>query len=306
MPRYWLIAPVESKPKELFQKVWQFDLARGLISIGWSDLGDVSKMSNEELAGAVASRYPEKPPQTRALLTNMLWAFHHEISPGDYVLARRGRKVLAAVGRVTRPGFYSPGENPAHGHPNFLQVAWQEQPREKVFPAVVFPMHTLTEISESQYRSFAEGSGPEPVPTDAAEPLEDPSAFVLEKYLEDFIVSNFDAIFKGKLRLFEDGEGNDGQQYTTDIGPIDILAVEPTTGSFVVIELKKGRPSDRVVGQILRYMGWVKKNLCASGQAVKGLVICQESDPKLSYALEVTTNVHVRYYKVSFVLEEAP
>lgn len=104
MPRYWLIAPVESKPKELFQKVWQFDLARGLISIGWSDLGDVSKMSNEELAGAVASRYPEKPPQTRALLTNMLWAFHHEISPGDYVLARRGRKVLAAVGRVLALG----------------------------------------------------------------------------------------------------------------------------------------------------------------------------------------------------------
>ncbi len=44
-----------------------------------------------------------------------------------------------------------------------------------------------------------------------------------------------------------------------------ILAVEPKTHSFVVIELKKGRPSDQVIGQVLRYMGWVKKNLCAGG-----------------------------------------
>lgn len=34
MPRYWVIAAVESKPSELFDKVWQFDLANGLISIG--------------------------------------------------------------------------------------------------------------------------------------------------------------------------------------------------------------------------------------------------------------------------------
>lgn len=27
VPRYWLIAPVESKPPELFDKVWQFDVA---------------------------------------------------------------------------------------------------------------------------------------------------------------------------------------------------------------------------------------------------------------------------------------
>lgn len=63
---------------------------------------------------------------------------------------------------------------------------------------------------------------------------------------------------------------------------IDILAVERESGSFIVIELKKGRPSDQVVGQILRYMGWVKKNLCKDGQGIKGVVICRDPDPKLS------------------------
>jgi restriction system protein len=306
MPRYWVIAPVESKPPELFGKVWQFDLANNLISIGWKQLADVSKMSREELSEAVASTYPDKPLQTKGLYANMIWAFYHEVGAGDFVIARRGRKTLAAVGKVSGSAFYAPGRNPAHGHPNFLEVSWQDQPRDKSFPSIVFPMHTLAELSEEQYRNLLEGSGVQPVPSEASEAIEDPNAFVLEKYLEDFIISNFGTIFKGELRIYEDAEGNDGQQYATDIGPIDILAVEPKSKSFVVIELKKGRPSDQVIGQILRYMGWVKKNLCTSGQAVKGLVICRDPDPKLSYALEMTNNIDVRYYSVSFKLREAP
>lgn len=306
MPRYWIIAPVESKPPELFDKVWQFDLANNLISIGWKMLGDVSKMSRQELSEAVASTYPDKPPATKGLYANMIWAFYHEIDPGDVIIARRGRKTLAAVGKVSRSAFYSPGKSPAQGHPNFLEVSWQEQPRDKVFSSVVFPMHTLAELSEAQFHNLLEGSSVQPVSSEAPEAIEDPNAFVLEKYLEDFIVSNFHTIFKGELKIYEDAEGNDGQQYSTDIGPIDILAVEPKSKSFVVIELKKGRPSDSVIGQVLRYMGWVKQNLCTSGQAVKGLVICRDPDPKLSYALEMTNNIDVRYYSVSFKLRDAP
>lgn len=123
--------------------------------------------------------------------------------------------------------------------------------------------------------------------------------FVLEKYLEDFIVSNFEAIFDGRLEIHE-------RQYATDIGSIDILAKERESGSFVVIELKKGRPSDNVVGQICGYMGWVKKHLCGEGQSVKGLIICRSADPKLQYALETTEHVDVLYYKVSFKLSKAP
>ncbi|MDD5466331.1 MAG: endonuclease NucS [Anaerolineales bacterium] len=306
MPRNWVIAPVESKPPELFDKVWQFDIANNLISIGWKELGDVSKMSREELSEAVASTYVDKPPATKALYANMIWAFYHEISPGDFVIARRGRKALAGVGKVSRSAFYAPGKCPVQGHPNFLEVSWQEQPRDKVFPSIVFPMHTLSELSDEQFRSFLESSGAQPVSSEVPEVLEDPNAFVLEKYLEDFIVSNFHTIFKGELKIYENAEGNDGQQYSTDIGPIDILSVEPKSKSFVVIELKKGRPSDQVIGQILRYMGWVKQNLCTSGQVVRGLIICRDPDPKLSYALEMTNNIDVRYYSVSFKLREAP
>ena len=146
----------------------------------------------------------------------------------------------------------------------------------------------------------------DPPSTDVPEDVEDPNAFVLEKYLEDFIVSNFQTIFKGELKIYEDKEGKVGQQFQApDIhGRIDILATEPKTNSFVVIELKKGRPSDQVLGQVQRYMGWVKKTLCVDGQGVKGLIIGRNPDPKLTYGLEVTQNINVRYYKISFELTE--
>lgn len=170
-------------------------------------------------------------------------------------------------------------------------------------------MYTLKEVLEVDYRGFVEtGSIPSgPLPTsEPAGAIEDSSAFAFEKHLEDFIVSNFGAIFKGELRMYEDGAGADGRQYNTDIGTIDILAFEPRSNSFIVIELKRGSTSDQVIGQILRYMGWVKKELCKDGQAVKGLIICHESDRKLSYALEMTNNIDVRYYEVEFKLRETP
>jgi hypothetical protein len=32
MPRYWVIAPFEARPPELFDKVWQFALANNLAA----------------------------------------------------------------------------------------------------------------------------------------------------------------------------------------------------------------------------------------------------------------------------------
>lgn len=171
-------------------------------------------------------------------------------------------------------------------------------------------MQTLSELSADEYRALLKGSG---IVSDTPEAVEDGNApinadIVLEKYLEEFIVSNFETIFKGRYKLYEESEEVGGQQYRTDDnrGRIDILAIEPKSNSFVVIELKKGRPSDQVVGQILHYMGWVKTNLCKDGQLVKGLIICHDPDPKLSYALEMTNNIDVRYYSVLFNLRESP
>lgn len=309
MPRYWLIAPFSSQNQQMYENVWKHDLENDRISIGWHAVGDITNLNKESVAKRVAEIYPNKPLATCSLYTNMIWKFFREVQPGDIILARKGRKILAGVGTVTRSGYYSPGLNPIlgvapHRHPNFIDVKWLPTPRDVVFEDIVFPMHTLMEIDEAQYLSF---TSIEPTSATATnEPLvtEGQNQFVLEKYLEEFIVTNFKSIFGLTLEVFADEEGVHGQQYPTEIGVIDILAWDNSTQSYVVIELKRGRPSDQVVGQVLRYMGWVKANLCRQGQLVRGLIICRDSDPRLSYAVSMLENVGVKYYKVAFELRD--
>jgi hypothetical protein len=55
-----------------------------------------------------------------------------------------------------------------------------------------------------------------------------------------------------------------------------------------------------------RPWGWVQANLCQEGQGVKGIIICQEPDPRLSYALTMVNNVAVKYYRIDFRLSDEP
>jgi restriction system protein len=71
---------------------------------------------------------------------------------------------------------------------------------------------------------------------------------------------------------------------------------------LLVVELKKGRASDNVVGQIQRYMGYVKEELAESNQEVKGIIIALEDDIRIKRALSVTTNIEFFCYQVSFKL----
>lgn len=44
--------------------------------------------------------------------------------------------------------------------------------------------------------------------------------------------------------------------------------------TYLVIALKKGRAaSDVVVGQILRYIGFIKNELAVNGESVRGIII---------------------------------
>jgi restriction system protein len=73
---------------------------------------------------------------------------------------------------------------------------------------------------------------------------------------------------------------------------------------LLVVELKKGRASDVVVGQVQRYMGYVKEELAEKGQAVRGVIIALQDDLKLRRALSVAPNIDFYTYKVQFRLEK--
>lgn len=127
--------------------------------------------------------------------------------------------------------------------------------------------------------------------------------FYMEKQLEDFIVHNWESTELGsKYDLIIEEGILLSQQYRTDIGPIDILVKDKKTSGYVVIELKKNQTSDDTVGQIARYMGWVKQTLGCSD--VKGVIIAGSYDQKLAFALSAVPNVEVFLYEVNFELKK--
>ena len=127
--------------------------------------------------------------------------------------------------------------------------------------------------------------------------------FYMEKQLEDFIIENWESTQLGKeLELIYEEGSLKSQQYRTEIGPIDILARDRKTGNYVVIELKKNQTSDDTVGQILRYMGWVKEKLGDTN--VKGIIVAGKYDQKLDYARKMIPGLDVFIYEVQFNLKE--
>lgn len=300
MKKYWVISPYRlGKPE--WEKAWQYDLSHGTIAIGWRQLGDVSSYDKDQLEKAVEENRPESTPGQISYSTNAIWNFWHEIEVGDVVIARKGTMQLAAVGTVTQTAFYDieRGKDRVGGsddyYPNFIGVEWRDYPRDFHFDEIVFAYSAIYKTEDGYDKIMSK------IPPSESER----GTLVLERYLEELIVSNFDKIFGETLELYTTPEGEVAHQYQIEgIGIIDILAIEPETNTFVVIELKKGRAVDQVVGQILRYMGGVDKHLCEDEQQVKGIIICEGDDPKLLSALRMIPNVELKHYKINLELED--
>lgn len=115
-----------------------------------------------------------------------------------------------------------------------------------------------------------------------------PRVSIAERNLEDFVITQLDRIEAG-LRL-------EGRQVSTPAGRLDLLCRDQH-GNYVVVELKRMRGSDQVVGQILRYMGWVKE--VYPNSYVRGIIIVQHRDAALDYAIRAAANLQVKEFSLS-------
>ncbi|HUT03001.1 MAG TPA: endonuclease NucS domain-containing protein [bacterium] len=128
-------------------------------------------------------------------------------------------------------------------------------------------------------------------------------AFGMEAHLHEFLRDNWDNIALGKeWQLYEEDGDLAGFEYSCEIGYIDLLAKRRSGNGWLVIELKRAQTSDATVGQILRYMGWVKERMAGPGEKVEGLIIAHEFDKKLHYALKSTQDIQLMRYEVHFKL----
>ena len=247
---------------------------------------------------------PGKSAVGAGLSCGALWTFGKGMQRGDLVLSPDGNGNYFS-GEIT--GDYKYVNNSFFPHQR--EVTWQKAtfPRSDMSKDLkASTAATLTIIDVMRYANELEaltGGQTKQTIFSSDETVEDPTAFALEKHLEDFIVNNWTQIeLSRKYDLVTDEGIIVAQQYASDTGPIDILAISKDKKEYLVIELKKGRTSDVVVGQTLRYMGFVQNDLAVNGETVRGVVIALEDDLRLRNALSMVPTIDFFRYQINFKL----
>jgi len=263
---------------------------------------------NREYIPMYLESHPGKSKVAAGLACGAVWTVSKGLEIGDIVLSPDGEGHYH-VGEVTGNYFHQsdamplPHRRPVHWFSQTINRADMSDGLRKSCSSA----GTISNVSvhgEEIERLIGGVSAPKLISTD--ETVEDASKFAMEKHLEDFLVQNWKQTeFSKDYNIFEEEGEIVGQQYPTDTGPIDILAVSKDGKTLLVIELKKGRASDVVVGQTLRYMGFVKDELAEVGQVVKGAIIALEDDQRIRRALSAVGNIEFYRYQVSFKLVKA-
>lgn len=248
-----------------------------------------------------------RPDKTK-VAAGLSCAFLHKISKGlevGAVILSPNGKGEYYVGEITGNYYYTSGDILPHRR----KVKWYDKTisrndmSEELKHSVssIGTCCEITQYADEIEKLLSNFTIPSIVST--TPDIESPSEFAMEKYLEEFLIDNWKHTDLGKkFDIFEEDGEQIGRQYQTDTGPMDILAISKNKKTLLVIELKKGRASDMVVGQIQRYMGYVKEELLSEGQEVKGLIIGLYSDTKLKRALSVCNNIDFYRYKIDFKL----
>ena len=169
------------------------------------------------------------------------------------------------------------------------------------------------QIDSSHFRLYQPKEDPAPIYKSSSPPpeaedvdideLSTDGEFAYESDLRDFLARNLSLLETG-LHLYED-EGVTGVEFPVGTRFIDILAVD-ADDNYVVIELKVSRAYDRVVGQLLRYMGWIVKNQSESTQQVRGMIVARDISQDLLLACSLVPNVDLFEYQLSVSVNRIP
>lgn len=266
------------------------------------------KQFNQEFIPIWLAQHPDKTKVSAGLACGALWTISKGIRIGDIVLCPNGSGSYY-IGEVNSEYSYHPGTNLPHRRavrwlPGTIERAAMSEALQNSSGSIG-TVSTISKFAEEIDR-FIAGNAPAVI-TSTDETIEDPAVFAMEKHLESFLVVNWKQTPLAKQYDIYEEEGElIGQQYRTDdTGTIDILAISKDKKELLVVELKKGRASDVVVGQVQRYMGYVKEELAEEDQEVKGVIIALEDDKRIRRALAVAPNISFYLYKVRFELYKA-
>lgn len=269
-----------------------------------ADLSDNWRDFNVKFVPIYIASHPGKTKIAAGLACGFVWTVAKGLKQGDVVISPDGAGRYH-VGEITGDYFYAPEGNLPHRRP----VAWYPNTFDRASMSEALRRSTnstgtccdVTQY-EAELRALI-GGQPNPTFIATEEGLQDATVFALEKHLEDFLVRNWAQTELGKrYDIYAEDGITVGQQFQTDTGPLDILAVSKDGKELLIVELKKGRASDAVVGQLHRYMGYVMDELAEAHQTVKGVIIALEDDLRIRRALRSASNISFYRYQVNFTL----
>lgn len=285
-------------------------LTEGWVGTGWLEgmnlegrFKDSFKDFNAEFVPVVMESNKIETKVAAGLACGMTWTLGKGISVGDIVVSS-DKNAIFHIGKISGQYSYDPGGPLPHRR----SVDWSGQTftREDVSDELRRSLtsgNTISSLDGHLAEIEAMLSGKPGSVSVNDETVENPLSFVLERHLEDFLVSNWPHTeLEKKYDLFEQDGEIVGRQFPTDTGEIDILAQSRDGRELLVVELKRGRVSDVVVGQILRYMSYVQE--LDTGKSVRGIIIGTQEDAKFKRALSMVPNVEFYKYEVSFSLSK--
>lgn len=221
-----------------------------------------------------------------------------ELSPpytaGEIVswFAQHYPKIKASSVRAHIKGMTANDPSRHHYHVSGMAALFMRQPDKTLIP---YDPDAATDTDDEE-----EVDEPS---TDAEMTPEQSAEFALEAHLEEFLASNWNSINWGRpLEIWQSPDGQSGRQFITPVGRLDFLCADPKTDALVVVELKRGRPSDKVVGQAARYIGYTRTHLARPGQPVEGLIVAHHADDALRYAVAAFPGIKLMTYEVTFQL----
>lgn len=258
---------------------------------------------NREFIPIYQDRHPAKNKIAAGLACGMTWTVSKGMQIGDVIVAPVGDGNFR-FGEISSNYQYAKDQILFHRrHVNWSSLIINKENFSEPLRRSIGSIGTISELTQHADEISKLLSGAEyDVSTTIDSTVEEPSVFILEKYLEDFLVSNWESTELGRSYDIYQDENGTGQQYQTDSGRIDVLAVSKDGKELLVVELKKGRASDAVVGQITRYMGYVTTELAGPEQGVKGVIVALEDDQRLRHSLTVVPGIDFYRYEVSFKL----
>lgn len=115
-----------------------------------------------------------------------------------------------------------------------------------------------------------------------------------ERAIEEFIETHWSATPFAEMgvRLSSvKSHGMPGRQVMTPVSTIDLLGFQPAERTWWVLELKRGRPADAVVGQVSRYLGWVAAERRDRNERAVGAVVAASADERLRFAVQANPNL---------------